>query len=307
MLLQIFDRLTGLKRENKMKKVRIITDRAADLNEDIIKKYDIEIAEMDISFGEKVYYEGKGIGLEEFYKKMKEEKRLPKTSCPSPERFIELYKKDDSDAIVLSISAKLSGTYNSAVLAKEIYNDENGKNNIKIINTMSGSIGQGILAVYAAQLSEKGKNIEEIYESLEKVINKSNFYGVLQTLENAIKGGRISKISGGIINTLKLKPIIKIENGEVIPFDKARGEKASIEKMVNLFLDSEENITKKTLFIAHSNCIEKAILLKEIILKRCEYREIVICNIGSVMGTYASEGCLLLNSLELPEKIYNEK
>lgn len=286
-----------------MKKVRIITDRASDLTKDIIEKYNIEIAEMDISFGKEVFYEGRGITLEEFYKKMKKEKELPKTACPSPERFIKLYKKAESDILVLSMTSKLSATYNSAVLAKSIYNEEKVENKINIIDTMTGSIGQGLIVVYAAQLAEMGKSLEEISESVEKIINKNKLYGVLETLENAIKGGRISKLSGSIINTFNLKPIIKVEDGLVVPFEKARGEKASIEKLVRLFL--EKDTEKKTLFIGHSNCFEKAINLKEIISKKTNYKEVVICDIGSVMGTYASEGCLLLSSLELPEKIFN--
>ena len=289
--------------EGKMSKVRIVTDRASDLPDNIAAKYGIEIAEMDVAFGDDVYYGGKGITIEDFYARMKKEKELPKTSCPSPDKFLEIYKKDDTDVLVLTLTSKLSATYNCAVLANDMYNEEEHTNKVKIIDTMSGSIGQGILAVYAAQLAEMGKNIDEIAEEVEKLIDNTKFIGVLQTLENAIKGGRISRLAGSIINTFNFKALVQIDDGLVKPFDKARGENGSMKKLVDLFLEGASDTENKTLFIGHSNCLEKAEKVRDMILERKSYKEVVFCGIGTVMGTYTSDGCVLLNAIELPEMI----
>ncbi len=333
-----------------MSKVRIVTDRASDLPDNIAAKYGIEIAEMDVAFGEDVYYGGKGITIEDFYARMKKEKELPKTSCPSPDKFLEIYKKEDrfgedvyyggkgitiedfyarmkkekelpktscpspdkfleiykkedSDVLVLTLTSKLSATYNCAVLANDMYNEEEHTNRVKVIDTMSGSIGQGILAVYAAQLAEQGKNLDEISEEIEKLIDNTKFIGVLQTLENAIKGGRISKLAGSIINTFNFKALVQIDDGLVKPFDKARGENGSMKKLVDLFLEGASDTENKTLFIGHSNCLQKAEKVRDMILERKSYREVVFCGIGTVMGTYTSDGCVLLNAVELPELI----
>ena len=286
-----------------MSKVRIVTDRASDLPDNIAAKYGIEIAEMDVAFGEDVYYAGKGITIEDFYARMKKEKELPKTSCPSPDKFLEIYKKEDSDVLVLTLTSKLSATYNCAVLANDMYNEEEHTNRVKVIDTMSGSIGQGILAVYAAQLAEQGKNLDEISEEIEKLIDNTKFIGVLQTLENAIKGGRISKLAGSIINTFNFKALVQIDDGLVKPFDKARGENGSMKKLVDLFLEGASDTENKTLFIGHSNCLQKAEKVRDMILERKSYREVVFCGIGTVMGTYTSDGCVLLNAVELPELI----
>ena len=264
-----------------MSKVRIVTDRASDLPDNIAAKYGIEIAEMDVAFGEDVYYGGKGITIEDFYARMKKEKELPKTSCPSPDKFLEIYKKDDSDVLVLTLASKLSATYNCAVLANDMYNEEEHTNRVKIIDTMSGSIGQGILAVYAAQLAEQGKNLDEISEEIEKLIDNTKFIGVLQTLENAIKGGRISKLAGSIINTFNFKALVQIDDGLVKPFDKARGENGSMKKLVDLFLEGASDTENKTLFIGHSNCLAKAEKVRDMILERKSYREVVFCGIGT--------------------------
>ena len=286
-----------------MSKVRIVTDRASDLPDNIAAKYGIEIAEMDVAFGEDVYYGGKGITIEDFYARMKKEKELPKTSCPSPDKFLEIYKKEDSDVLVLTLTSKLSATYNCAVLADDMYKEEEHTNRVKVIDTMSGSIGQGILAVYAAQLAEQGKNLDEISEEIEKLIDNTKFIGVLQTLENAIKGGRISKLAGSIINTFNFKALVQIDDGLVKPFDKARGENGSMKKLVDLFLEGASDTENKTLFIGHSNCLQKAEKVRDMILERKSYREVVFCGIGTVMGTYTSDGCVLLNAIELPEMI----
>ena len=286
-----------------MSKVRIVTDRASDLPDNIVAKYGIEIAEMDVAFGDDVYYGGKGITIEDFYARMKKEKELPKTSCPSPDKFLEIYKKDDTDVLVLTLTSKLSATYNCAVLANDMYNEEEHTNRVKIIDTMSGSIGQGILAVYAAQLAEMGKNIDEIAEEVEKLIDNTKFIGVLQTLENAIKGGRISRLAGSIINTFNFKALVQIDDGLVKPFDKARGENGSMKKLVDLFLEGASDTENKTLFIGHSNCLAKAEKVRDMILERKSYKEVVFCGIGTVMGTYTSDGCVLLNAIELPEMI----
>ena len=286
-----------------MSKVRIVTDRASDLPDNIAAKYGIEIAEMDVAFGEDVYYGGKGITIEDFYARMKKEKELPKTSCPSPDKFLEIYKKEDSDVLVLTLTSKLSATYNCAVLADDMYSEEEHINRVKVIDTMSGSIGQGILAVYAAQLAEQGKNLDEISEEIEKLIDNTKFIGVLQTLENAIKGGRISKLAGSIINTFNFKALVQIDDGLVKPFDKARGENGSMKKLVDLFLEGASDTENKTLFIGHSNCLAKAEKVRDMILERKSYKEVVFCGIGTVMGTYTSDGCVLLNAIELPEMI----
>lgn len=281
-----------------MSKVRIITDSASDLPIEIVEKYGIKVIGLDVIFGEDRFEEGVGMDNDTFYKRMKQESQLPKTACPSPDKFLDLYKEENTDVVVISISSKLSGTYNSAVLAKSMY-DEDGGVDIRVIDTLSGSIGEGLLVYYAAKLSEDGKSADEIEKAIMKLIDKEAFFGVLQTLENAIKGGRISKLAGSIINTFNFKALIKVEGGLVHPFDKARGEGNSVRKLISLFLDKQENTENKTLFIGHSNLPEKAEKVKIEIEKLKAFKEVVICEIGPIMGTYAAEGCILLNAAEI--------
>ncbi|MCC0635585.1 MULTISPECIES: DegV family protein [unclassified Clostridioides] len=280
-----------------MDKIKLIVDSACDLPNHIIEKYNIEVIGLNVSFGEENYISGKEIDNETFYRKMDESKLLPKTSCPSPDKFLEAYQCEEESILVISISSGLSGTYNSALLAKDMFEKEGNNKKIEIIDSLSGSIGIGQLVLKAAILIKEGKELEEIVSIIDRYKDNPPFYGTLETLENAIKGGRINPIAGKIINTLNFKAIIQVADGIVTPIDKARGEGNSLKKLIQLveskIIDKEE----KVLFIGHANCPEKAQKVRETMEKDVKYKDVVICEVGSVMGTYTSKGAILITAI----------
>ena len=204
------------------------------------------------------YTAGVDIDNKEFYAKMKESKELPKTFCPSPENFCKEYQCKEDKIIVIALSSKLSGTYNSASLARELYLSEHKEKDIRVIDSMTGSIGAGLLLIKAAKMISEGKDIDEIVEAIENLKEKISFYGTLETLENAIKGGRINPLAGKIIGALNFKAIVQIKDGVVKPIDKARGESNSIKKVANYITSSIEDTKDKILCLMHANCPEKA-------------------------------------------------
>ena len=278
-----------------MNKINIITDSSCDLNKDIIEKYNIKIVPLNVSFGEDVYIDGE-LDKKEFYEKMRNSKELPKTSCPSPDKFIQSYEGNE-DVIVFTLASALSGTYSAALLAKNMMLEENPNKKIAVIDTETGSIAHGQFIIKAAKMIEEGKSFEEIVDEIERLRKDYFFYGSLETLENAIKGGRINPLAGKIINALNMKVIIKIGNGAVKPIDSARGFNNSIKKVVAKIDDIVANEKCTSLAIAHANCLEKAEKIKEVILKKHSFEEVIISEIGSVMGTYASEGAILVSVL----------
>jgi DegV family protein with EDD domain len=280
-----------------MKKIKLITDGSCDLPIDIINKYDIGIAHLNVSFGEETFISEVEIDNNTFYKKMREEKELPKTSCPSPDRFMNLFECEEESILVLTLSSKLSGTYSSAVLAKDTYLSENNNNkDIRIIDTLTGSVGAGLLLIKAAKMIEEGKNIDEIVEKIENIKDNVVFFGALDTLENAIKGGRVNPLAGKLINALNFKVIVHITDGVVKPVDNARGEQGSIKKVLSK-IEKNNDINSKMLNIGHANCIEKALKIKNILEEKYNFEEIVISEVGAVMGTYTSEGAVLVSVL----------
>lgn len=278
-----------------MSAIRIITDSSCDLNKDLIEKYNITVVPLNVSFGDEVFIDGE-LDHEEFYRRMASSKELPKTSCPSPDRFIKSYEGDE-DLIVITISSGLSGTYSTANLAKDMFEEENKNKKIAVIDTETGSVAHGQLLIKAAELIEEGKSFEEIVEIIEKLKKESIFYGSLETLENAVKGGRINPLAGKIINALNFKVIIRIHNHVVKPIDKARGENNSLKKVTDIVCDAMGESNDKSLFIAHGNCLEKAEKVKEMMTKNHNFKTVKIMEIGPVMGTYAAQGAILISVL----------
>ena len=275
-----------------MKKIRIVTDSSCDLNKDIVEKYNIEIVPLNVAFGDDIYTDGE-IEKDEFYKMMANSPVLPKTSCPSPERFMRSYEGEEDEILVITLASKLSGTYSTAVLAKNMFEEEYPNKKVTVIDTETGSIGQGLLIVKAAQLAEEGKSLDEIVNIIESIKKDVVFYGSLETLENAIKGGRINPLAGKIIGALNFKAIVQIKDGVVKPIDKARGESNSIKKVANYITSSIEDTKDKILCLMHANCPEKAHKLLSIIEKTHKFDEVYISEVGPVMGTYTSEGAVL--------------
>ena len=276
-----------------MDKIKIITDGSCDLSHEVLNKFNINVVPLGVSFGEEHYTAGVDIDNKEFYAKMKESKELPKTFCPSPENFCKEYQCEEDKIIVIALSSKLSGTYNSASLARDLYLSEHKEKDIKVIDSMTGSIGAGLLLIKAAKMISEGKDIDEIVEAIENLKEKISFYGTLETLENAIKGGRINPLAGKIIGALNFKAIVQIKDGVVKPIDKARGESNSIKKVANYITSSIEDTKDKILCLMHANCPEKAHKLLSIIEKTHKFDEVYISEVGPVMGTYTSEGAVL--------------
>lgn len=278
-----------------MKKIKLIVDQALDMPKTLVDKYDIKVINLNVAFGDEP---ADNYTNKEFYEKMRISPILPKTSCPSPDAFLEEYKTGEEDIIVMTLSKDISGTYGSAVLAKEMYISQGSKKIITVIDSTNGSIGSALVAIESAKLIDEGKAYEDIVELAEKRIENIIHYGVLETLENAVKGGRISKTKGFVANVLNLKPIIQIEH-TVFVVDKGRGIKNSIKKMIDLVEQDikKYNKTPSMLGIAHSNDLEKAELVKKTMIEKYDFEDIVIAEIGPIIGTYIAEGGVLLSVL----------
>ena len=280
-----------------MKNIKLVTDISCDLPKDIIDKYNIDIIGLNVSFGDETFISGIDIDNKTFYEKMDNYKDLPKTSCPSPERFMKAYEGEQDCVLVLTLTSKLSATYSTAVLAKDMFLQENKDKKIEVIDTESGSVGAGLLVMKAAELISEGKELKDIVLEIEKLKKEVVFFGTLETLENAIKGGRISAIKGGIINALNFKVVIQVDEGIVKPIDKARGEMRSLKKVLEYVESNVENYENKRLAIGHANCPQKAEKVKNLIEEKYKFKDIVISEIGSAMGTYTSKGAILVSVL----------
>ena len=278
-----------------MKNIKLITDGSCDLSQEIIDRSKVEIVDVMVSFGDKSYSTRTDITIPQFYEMMKDYNELPKTSCPSPNQFLDAFDCEEDNIIVLCLTSKLSGIYNSAVLAKNMYEEENGnKKRIEIIDSTTGSIGQALLVSKISNMMDEDKSMDEIVNTIEKLKHEVVFYGALHTLENAIKGGRINALAGKIIGALNLKAIVHISDGLVKPIDKARGEKNSINKVIDYIKNNVHKTSGTKLAIGHANCPEKAMKIKEILESYHDFKEVYVMEVGPSMGVYTSEGAVLV-------------
>lgn len=280
-----------------MSNIKIITDGSCDFPKEILELVDPDIVRINVAFGEESYISGVDIDEKMFYEKMCESKELPKTSSPSLERFLELYKREDyEEIIVFTLTSKLSSTYSNAVISKNMYLEEYKDKRIEVIDTESGSIGAALMILKTYELIKNGKNIDEILEAVEQMKKDIIFYGTLNTLENAIKGGRVNPIAGKLINALNFKVIIKIDEGLVKPIDKARGESNSLKKLFTYIKNSVDinEIESKDIIVGHANCPEKAEKIKKFIEDHYNFEKTLIANIGPIMGTFTAEGAILI-------------
>jgi len=202
-----------------MSKLRIITDSASDIMEPDRK--DLTVLPMTVRFGEKEYLDGVTINHQEFYEKLIESDELPVTSLISPGDFEAAYQKAaeaGEQVLVVTLSGKLSGTYQSACIAAADFEE-----NVRVVDSMNATIGEQILVLYALQLSDQGVELDEIVRTLEQAKKKIHVLGLLDTLEYLKKGGRISKTAAFLGGALSVKPVVTVAEGEVVMLGKARG------------------------------------------------------------------------------------
>ena len=204
-----------------MEKIRIITDSASDLSAST--REDLTILPLAIRFGDTEYLDGVTISHHEFYEKLIESDTLPTTSLVSPAAFEETYARSVADGetvIAITISSRLSGTYQSATIAAE---DFAGK--VFVIDSYNATIGEGILVKYALLLKDQGLSAKEIVGILEASKEQIHTLGVLDTLEYLKKGGRISAATAFLGGAMAIKPVVAVSEGEIIMLGKARGSK----------------------------------------------------------------------------------
>ncbi|MDE2900700.1 MAG: DegV family protein [Chloroflexota bacterium] len=202
--------------------VKIVTDSTADLPNDVAERLGITVIPQNVHFGTETYKDNVTITPDDFYAKLIASKELPKTSQASPGDFKEVYDRvgDGADGIVsIHVAASLSGTYNSAVQARDL---TTATCPIEVIDTASASMGEGLVAVAAAEAANGGAGVEEVAEIARSTAERARCMALLETLEYLQKGGRIGKAQAMLGSILQIKPMIIVQDGEVHELGKAR-------------------------------------------------------------------------------------
>ena len=274
-----------------MDKIRIITDSGSDIIDS--KRDNVTVLPMSITFGDEVFYDGVTLSHSAFYMKLIESDELPKTSLIAPASFADAFeeaKNAGEKVIAITISGGLSGTYQSAVLAAEDYDD------VYVVDSMNVTIGERILVEYALKLIDEGRDIEDIVNELESAKKRICVLGLLDTLEYLKKGGRVSSSVAFVGDVLRIKPVVTVDGeGKVAMLGKARGSKNG-----NNFLISEiEKVNgvdfDMPYFLGYTGLNDT--LLKKYV-KDSEHiwgpytEELPVCSIGATIGTHVGPNAI---------------
>lgn len=273
--------------------IKLVTDSSADLPKALIQKYDITIVPLTVRIDQKDYAEGVGIQPREFFEKMFATEQLPITSQPSPAAFAEVFSSfgEDVEVLCLTISSGLSGTYQSASIGKELC-----KANVTVFDTLAGSLGHGMQIIRAAELANAGHTLEEILKELDEYRANMNVLVLLNTLENIVKGGRLSKFQGSLAKILNYKILLdRIDGGKVGVLDKIRGKKKAQNRIMEIIQERGKDFSKLTFGITHTGNIEEAKALKQKLDIQFHPKEIIVNYMGATMGTYAGKDGMIIS------------
>lgn len=270
-------------------KTKIITDSTADLLPHWREK--VSVVPLTLNFGEEVYVDGVTIGHKEFYEKLVETDTLPTTSQASPAAFSDVFSRlgKGEEAVVITLSAALSGTYQSAMIAAADFD------NIYVVDSRSAAIGGGILVARAIELAEQGLSGKEIAATLEKEKDKIVLMALVDTLEYLKRGGRVSKTVAFAGSILNIKPVIALDEGKIVMLGKARGSKQGNNLLVQQIEKAGGVDFSKPLLLGYTG-ISDALLKKYIADSEHLWAEgveqVPYTTIGSVIGTHAGPGAV---------------
>jgi DegV family protein with EDD domain len=277
--------------------IKVITDSSCDLPDEILARYNIAMVPLRVCFENSVsYLDRYELSPAEFFAKMKASHVLPKTAAPDPVTMMGLFKeglKEAGEVLFISLSSELSATNQVAHLVCEMM----GSDKIQVFDGLSVSLGTGVLAIKASQMAGQGFSMNDIMTSLEAIRKNTKMLGVLDTLDNVIKGGRLNKYEGMAGNLLKIKPILRVNQLGVLEVkEKARGNKRVFTRLLEMIGDHlVENKSEIIIGISHLNNYNKAQELAFEIKKHYNPAgEIIIADMGATIGTYAGDGALFV-------------
>lgn len=226
-----------------------------------------------------------------FIKKVAACPECPKSACPSPERYMKAYDCEADHVYAVTLSSELSGSYNSAVLGKNLFLEEKPEKKLHVFNSRSASVGETLIGMKIQECEEMGFSFEETVEKVEAYIEEQHTFFVLDDLETLRKNGRLSKVKSLVASALKIKPVMgSTPEGTICQLDQARGINKAMVKMVQHIVEKAENSQDKVLAISHCNCKDRAELLKNALLEKIDVKEVVILDTAGVSTMYANNG-----------------
>ncbi|MFQ5812048.1 MAG: DegV family protein [Anaerolineae bacterium] len=276
--------------------IKIVTDSTADVPAELLERYDIRTVPINIQFGTETYQEGIDIDRPTFFRKLEE--AMPTSSQPSPGQLVEVYRplaEDGHSIISIHVTSKHSGTCQSALLAKSMLPEAD----IEVFDSLSISIGTGYQVLAAARAAEEGKSMGEIIQTLEGIRSRMYLYLTPATLKYLQKSGRVGKLAGALGALLNLKPVIKVEDGELEAFQNVRTRGKALDRLVELTAEAVGTTDPVKLGIPHAEVPAEAEKLRERVESTFNCDEMHVVDLACSLTVHGGPGIIGLISYKV--------
>ncbi|UCB43780.1 MAG: DegV family protein [Dehalococcoidales bacterium] len=271
--------------------VKVITDSTADLSPELAQELGIGVVPIYVRFGNDVYRDGVDLGSDDFFEKLTTTAAHPATSQPTPADFSGIYSKHskNTDGIIsIHISSKISGTYNSALLAKAMFEPACP---IEVVDSMFNSGGLALVVLAAARLARRGKSLPEVLEETHKAIRQIEMLGMFDTMKYLARSGRVNRAIAATGNILNVKPLLTFRDGEIVRAGMVRAVSRGMDELYN-FVSSRENI--RELVIVHSTAPERADALRTRLGPIFPAKKTIVLKMGAALGANGGPGVILV-------------
>lgn len=273
---------------------KIILDSCGELPPQYKADERFEIVPLGIEVGDYQIIDDENFNQKEFLAKVAACPTCPKSSCPSPEKYMEACRCGADHVYIITLSSKLSGSYNSAVLGKNLYHEKYGEKDIYVCDSQSASCGETQIAFKAMELEEAGCSFEEIVRELEKFRDGLKTFFVLDNLETLRKNGRLSGVKALVATTLNVKPLMEGQKGAIVQRGQAVGIKKGLAKMADTLVKEAVGTEEKKLMITHCNCPARAELVRDAVLKEIKVSDVLIMDTAGISSMYANDGGVIV-------------
>jgi len=276
--------------------INLIVDSGCDISQDVINNENCSLTyvPLNLQLEDKVYLDDENLDIEDYLNQMANSVVSVKTSAPSPDLFYEGFKTGEN-VFVVTLSSKLSATYQSAMTAKRMYMEEYGKKFIHVFDSLTASVGQGVIAMKISELINKGTHsLDEVVEQVNQFMKGARTYFILDKYDNLVKTGRINPYIAKLASFLNVKPICADHEGEIKMLDKARGYSKAVAKLVEFIKTNTHDLEERVVAISHCKCYEKAVALKDEVLKNLKVKDVLIEDCKGVVATYANRGGIVV-------------
>ena len=274
---------------------KIVVDSCCELPQELRKDERFEIVPLTLIVGSQYEKEDdEDFDQREFLDAVAACQECPRSACPSPERYQEAYRTTAERVYVVTLSSKLSGSHNSAVLGKNLYHEQYGEKDICVIDSKSASCVETQIVYRIMELEEQGLSFEEVTEQIEQFVREMNTYFVLENLDTLRKNGRLSGVKALVASTLNIKPVMRDDDGSIVQLGQGVGMKKALARMADTAIEEAVDSENRRLMITHCNNLRSAECVRRHIEEKLHFKETLILDTAGVSSMYANEGGVIV-------------